>query len=214
MTKSLGCILISCRSPYIVPLAKRTIARLGFSNIRGTSAAGEGLYQVIRALKPMVIFMEADFYKTATPYMVGRMLKEMPYLKAAVFGLSAYPEEKEMQFIFHKALGYINLQDGMAEFYHGLRLLVNGKPYVPRRVRKAMMGLKREPVIRLNDSDREDEVLQLLADGYTTVEIAETLQISDATVERHKVNMFARYHARNTREAVKAGVVLKKITYG
>jgi DNA-binding NarL/FixJ family response regulator len=186
---------------------------MGFSNIRGTSAAGEGLDRVIRELRPMVIFMEADFYKTATPYMVGQMLKGKPYLKIAVFGLSAYPEEKEMRFIFHKALGYINLQDGMAEFYHGLRLLVNGKPYVPRRVRKAIMALKQYPVIRLNDSEREDEVLQLLADGYTTVEIAKILQISSATVERHKVNMFARYHARNTQEVIKAGVVLKKITY-
>jgi DNA-binding NarL/FixJ family response regulator len=214
MIKSLGCILIVCRSSHIVPLAKRVITRLGFSNIRGTSAAGDGLYRVIRELKPMVIFMEADFYKTATPYMLGQMLKAMPYLKVAVFGLSAYPEEKETLFIFHEALGYINLQDGMAEFYHGLRLLVNGKPYTPRRVRKAIMALKKYPVIRLNDSEREDEVLRLLADGYTTREIAGTLQVSDATVERHKVNMFARYHARNTQEAVKAGVVLKKISYG
>jgi DNA-binding NarL/FixJ family response regulator len=213
MTKPPGCILIVCRSPHIVPLAKYTMARMGVSNVRGTSAAGEGLYRVIRELKPVVIFMEADFYRTATPFMVGQILKRKPYLKIAVFSLGSYPLDREMWFVFHKVLGYINLQDGMAEFYRGLKQLVRGRAYVSRRVRKAIEGLKSYPAFRLDESEREDEVMRLLADGYTTKEIEEALRISDRTVERHKTNMFNRYHVRNTVELIKDGVLLGRIRY-
>jgi DNA-binding NarL/FixJ family response regulator len=212
MTKLPGCILIACRSPHIVPLAKYTMARMGFSDVRGTSVAGEGLYRVIGELKPAVIFMEAEFYRTATPFMVGQMLKRKPYLKIAVFSLGSYPLTLETWFVFHKALGYISLQDGMAEFYHGLKRMARGGAYVCRRVRKAVEGLREWPAFRLDESEREDEVMRLLGEGYTTRQIGEALRISGRTVERHKTNMFARYHVRNTAELIKAGLALGKIT--
>jgi DNA-binding NarL/FixJ family response regulator len=101
----------------------------------------------------------------------------------------------------------------MAEFYHGLKRMVRGGAYVSRRVREAIEGLKEYPRFRLDESEREDEVMRLLADGYTTREIEEALRISDRTVERHKTNMFNRYHVRNTVELIKDGVLMGRITY-
>lgn len=58
---------------------------------------------------------------------------------------------------------------------------------------------------------REDEVLKLIAEGYSSQQIAETLVISIKTVERHRANIMAKLGMRDrtqvTRYAIRAGLI-------
>jgi DNA-binding NarL/FixJ family response regulator len=211
MTKNPWGILIVCRSLHILPTARYVLGHLGYTNVQGTSVDGDGLIQVIQDIKPMITFLEADFFETSTPYRLGQLLQEKPYLKIAVYSLSAYPEDKEMQFVFHNAFGYINLQDGAAAFCRGLKKILRGEHYIPRRVRKKIDTLAAYPPYRVHDSKREDEVMELIWKGYKTRQIADLLNISVRTVERHKTNMYAHYHVQNCRELIKVGLELNKI---
>jgi DNA-binding NarL/FixJ family response regulator len=60
-------------------------------------------------------------------------------------------------------------------------------------------------------TDREEEVLKLVAEGHSTREIAELLFISVKTVERHRSNIFAKLGLRDrlelTRYAIRAGLI-------
>jgi DNA-binding NarL/FixJ family response regulator len=60
-------------------------------------------------------------------------------------------------------------------------------------------------------TDREEEVLKLVAEGHSTREIAELLFISAKTVERHRSNIFAKLGLRDrlelTRYAIRAGLI-------
>ncbi len=60
-------------------------------------------------------------------------------------------------------------------------------------------------------TDREEEVLKLVAEGHSTREIAELLFISAKTVERHRSNIFAELGLRDrlelTRYAIRAGLI-------
>jgi DNA-binding NarL/FixJ family response regulator len=214
MIKNLCGILIVCRSPAgIVPMGKKVLRHLGCSNVRGTAEGGEALSRMIREIKPRLIFMEAGFYDTATPYMAGQLLSKKPYLRIAVFSLAEYSEELEQAFVLHGVAGYINLQDGMAECYKGLKRILRGETYISRRVRRRIDELKELPPLRLNDSEREDEVMRLLAEGHTAGEIAGILHIASRTVDRHKNNLFKRYHVRNTAGLIKTGFLLGKIKF-
>ena len=57
-------------------------------------------------------------------------------------------------------------------------------------------------------SQREIEVLKLIADGLLSKEIAERLSISINTVNRHRQNIFEKLHADNAIEACKIGRVM------
>lgn len=63
-------------------------------------------------------------------------------------------------------------------------------------------------------TDREYEVLRLVAHGLTTSAVAEQLHISTATAEKHIVNLRAKMHARNkiqlVAQALKEGVLTGK----
>ena len=52
-------------------------------------------------------------------------------------------------------------------------------------------------------TDREKEILKLLAEGYTTQEIANMLVISSKTVEGHKTNLMAKLDVHNRIDLVK-----------
>jgi DNA-binding NarL/FixJ family response regulator len=58
---------------------------------------------------------------------------------------------------------------------------------------------------------REQEILKLVAEGYTNKEIAETLVISDKTVERHRANILEKLGMRDrvelTRYAIRHGLI-------
>jgi DNA-binding NarL/FixJ family response regulator len=60
-------------------------------------------------------------------------------------------------------------------------------------------------------TDREEEVLKLVAEGHSTREIAELLFISAKTVERHRSNIFQKLGLRDrlelTRYAIRAGLI-------
>ena len=58
---------------------------------------------------------------------------------------------------------------------------------------------------------REEEVLKLVAEGYSTQEIARTLGISAKTVDRHRANILQKPGLRDrlalTRDAIRAGLI-------
>ena len=60
-------------------------------------------------------------------------------------------------------------------------------------------------------TEREDEVLKLIAEGSSSKEIARTLTISVETVERHRANILAKLGMRDrtqlTRYAIRAGLI-------
>lgn len=58
-------------------------------------------------------------------------------------------------------------------------------------------------------SQREKQVLQLITDEYTSMEIADLLHISTETVHSHRKNVMMKLEARNT-----AGLVRRALEYG
>jgi len=58
---------------------------------------------------------------------------------------------------------------------------------------------------------REKEVLLLIADGLTNVEVAEKLFISSTTVDTHRKNLLAKFDARNTASLVKMAMQFQLI---
>jgi DNA-binding NarL/FixJ family response regulator len=188
----------------LFPLAKLYAKKAGCSDIRGTTQGGKGLRRVINECKPRLVFVEAGFYDTATPFMLRELQKKIPWLKIAVFSLGSSPLELELRFLFYGIERYISLAHGMADFIHGFTAILKGKTYVCRKVWKAFEGLKKIPEPTDKDSDREDEIMVMLANGKRTKEIKKLLDISERTVAHHRTDIFSKYQARNVVEMIRA----------
>lgn len=113
------------------------------------------------------------------------------------------------EFIFsalkNGALGYLLKDSSGDQILAALDDLKNGgspmSPYIARRVIASFQQPKEKKVSELL-SDREQEVLQQLAQGLIYKEIAEKLFISHETVKQHIKHIYQKLHVQNKVEAL------------
>jgi len=190
--KGTGVLFVS-KSESLFPLAKLYAKKAGYSDIKGTTKGRDALNRVINEYKPRLVFVEADFYDTATPYMLRRLQNRIPWLRIAVFSLGECKPEMEIRFISFGIERYISLHHGMADFIHGFKAIMDGKKYIAWKLSKCVEQLDVVPEPSERESDREDEILVMLANGKHVKEIGELLGLSERTVAHHKTSIFSRY---------------------
>ena len=105
------------------------------------------------------------------------------------------------------ATGYMLKSAGADELMKAIRKVVAGEKYYGGEVAMKLMepyhdaiieGKTLENTIKGNLSEREMEVLKLIANEYTNGEIAEKLFISKRTVDTHRQNLLNKLDAKNT----------------
>lgn len=107
------------------------------------------------------------------------------------------------------AVGYLTKDSSISEVILAIQLAANGdRPMSPRLAAAMLDEARREDALI---SVREEEVLQLVADGFGTNEIAERLFISGKTVKNHLASIYEKLNARDRTQAVlmavKMGIV-------
>jgi DNA-binding NarL/FixJ family response regulator len=196
-------ILIISRAKHLLPSLKQYLEYVGYEDIHTTTEEKDSLMQVIRDLKPRLIFIESSFYGPVTPHMIGRLLRDMPHLSIAAFSIGEFPDDLAMYFIFYGVISYINCRDGLDEIYQALQQIRGGKPYCSPGVLRCIDQRKEKPNPVFEVTNRQREILVLLCNGYTTTEIGIDLQISIRTVETHKTYLYAVFQVRNERELIR-----------
>jgi two-component system, NarL family, response regulator DegU len=108
------------------------------------------------------------------------------------------------------AVGYLTKDASIGEVIEAIRLAANGDRPMSPKLAEAMLTEARKDTEAII-STREEEVLQLVADGYGTTEIADKLFISQKTVKNHLASIYEKLNARDRTQAVlmavKMGIV-------
>ena len=103
------------------------------------------------------------------------------------------------------AVGYLTKDSSIAEVIMAIKLAANGdRPMSPRLATAMLDEAKKmdEGIV----SAREEEVIQLVADGLGTTEIAERMFISQKTVKNHLASIYDKLNARDRTQAVLTAV--------
>jgi DNA-binding NarL/FixJ family response regulator len=195
-----GTLLVS-RHKKLLPHFKKRLEALGFPDVHVTDKDKDGLNMIINEIKPQYLLMSSNFYYAATPYMVGQLVRLFPRLTVAAVTIAPFPDDLAANFIFHGVGYYINLFDGLDEFYHGLHCILKGKKYVSPAVQHIINGLAEWPEVKEKANQRQIEVLLLLCNGYCNIDIADCLHISRKTVDYHIETLKKVFHV-HTREQI------------
>jgi DNA-binding NarL/FixJ family response regulator len=108
------------------------------------------------------------------------------------------------------AKGFVSKKAGFDELLAAIKTVHAGKKFISRDTSKKLKNLNEflEGIVDTlrgeKDffSQREKEVLELLARGFSTKDMAKQLFITEKTVETHRKNMAKKAHAKNTAELV------------
>lgn len=128
--------------------------------------------------------------------LVRRVKVKYPEIKIIV--LSMHDEAHLIKEILKEGVnGYILKKDSHEELVHAIRAVKNDKIYLSSDVNAMLMrGLNSQGEQRLL-TDREREILKLIAKEYTNKQMAEELFISERTVETHRKNIFRKTGTNN-----------------
>lgn len=157
--------------------------------ICGAVGSAEEALEFLSKALPDVILMDYSL-----PGMNGLQLAESIKNK--------YPKLKRVMLSMHDEVALVNqvLKEGIdgyllksiqqSELKMALNQIVNGYPYVsPEITRMMLSNLNAEKPVELL-SERERQVLNLIAKEYSNKQIADELFISERTVETHRKNIF------------------------
>ena len=114
-------------------------------------------------------------------------------------------DEKVLQALQAGATGYLLKRTKPEQIVEGIKELnQGGSPMSSNIARKLLNIFLHEKKVAKKEvlSDRENEVLQLLADGLLYKEIADRLYIGHGTVRQHLHNIYEKLHVHNRTEAV------------
>lgn len=170
---------------------------------------------LVPQLRPDVIFMDISMKNLNGLETTARINKEYPGTHVLVLSMHTN-EEYVLQALNAGAAGYLVKDSSSEEIADALRTVLRGETYhtaaIPRHVLANYVRHSTgegKPAERL--TPRQREILQLMAEGKSTKEIARVLEISTKTVETHRTQLMERLDIHDVaglvRYAIRTGFV-------
>ena len=133
--------------------------------------------------------------------MIAGLKAARPDLRVIVTG-TATEEETILKSLAAGAKGYVDETASPAEFIQAIRIVLQGSIWAPRRVLSVFVDRVTAsgrifPAGKLNFTDREREVLELLVAGRSNKEIGSVLGIEERTVKAHVAKLMRKVGVQN-----------------
>ena len=176
--------------------------------------AGDGEIAIAQAdkLKPDVIVMDISMPNVNGLKATKRLRRLDPEIK--ILTLTRHTDDGYLQqLIAAGANGYVLKQSAPTELISAIRAVASGQAYLdPSLTRKVMGGyVNRFESLRGENkgelTDRENEVIKLIAFGYSNKEIATRLDLSVKTIEAHKANTMRKLGISSRIDIVKYAIL-------
>lgn len=181
----------------------------------GEAANGREALELIRKSTPHLVLLDISMTELGGLEALPRIVKDFPAVKVLI--LSGYAnEEYVLRALRSGAAGYMLKDAATAELRLAIDCVIQGKTYlgpsISRTVIDSYVERVRVPFSPLEQlTPRQREILQLVAEGKNTKEIAHLLGISIKTVEAHRLQLMARLSIHDlpglVRYAVRSGLV-------
>ena len=184
----------------------------------GEASAGADALKFVRELQPDVVVMDLNMPGMTGVEATKRITNFAPLTRVVVLTISDQDADV-MDAIFAGACGYLLKDSSIQDVVKGIRSAAVGEslisPAIASKVLERLRATSTSPeaaeTIRTELSDRELDVLKLIANGKDNAQIAGDLHISPKTVKNHISNILMKLQIENRIQAavyaVRSGIV-------
>lgn len=171
-----------------------------------TAKDGNEAIRIACQLKPDVILMDIHLPETDGIAATRKILAEFPAAK--ILALTSFEtEDYVVNMLRAGAKGYVLKEAPIEELVLAIKTIANGSSYFAKEISVKILALlenigrpsaSKEPSEKSSLTERELEILELVASEMTNKEIAALLFISPRTVETHRRNLIHKLKVKNT----------------
>jgi DNA-binding NarL/FixJ family response regulator len=194
----------------------RAILEEGGITVLGEASSGEDAIELVERLAPDVVVMDINMPGISGIEATRRLAARAPRSRVVVLTISA-DDGNIMDAMMAGAAGYL-LKDASADqLVGGIRAAARGESSISPRIASRLLAHMREEqataaeAVHPDLTERELEVLRLLAAGKANAEIAGELYISPKTVKNHIASILMKLQMENRIQAavyaVRSGIV-------
>ena len=190
--------------PLVRAAIRQTLTVPGIEVVAEASSAEQAM-DVVRGVTPDVMLVDLDLPGMSGVHLVRELAPRMPDCKIVMLTGSMRTEDV-VAAIRNGAAGYLTKDMAPDALVRSLKGLRDGDLPMPRKLAAQLMKQLLKPIGSSNAgglSEREQEVLRLVAQGLTDREIGTALGISPRTVGRHVGSVLAKMGVRNRAEAAR-----------
>jgi two-component system NarL family response regulator len=173
----------------------------------GEARSGREAVELIGELRPDIAVIDITMPGLNGVDACRQITKLVPRCK--VIALSAHLDRRHVtEMLDAGAFGYVAKDDAAEDLLRALRAIASGRRYLSPRVSDvAVESLNSRQTQRADPlGSREREVLQLLAEGMTSGEIATEMGIATATVDTHRRNIMRKLDLHSVAELTKHAI--------
>ena len=170
----------------------------------GTFKTGEEAFVNLPEITPDIVIMDINLPGMNGIECIRQVKDKSPHTQFMMFTVYEN-DEKVFEALKAGASGYLLKNTGLLQIAESVKELYEGGSPMSANIARKLVNLFRDkkektPVDVL--SNRENEILQLLAKGLLYKEIADQLQITTGTVRQHIHKIYEKLHVQNRTEAI------------
>jgi DNA-binding NarL/FixJ family response regulator len=193
------------------------LERHGFEVV-GEAADGREVVRLADEVKPNLVIMDVGMPLLNGIDATAQVIHNDP--RVGVIILSMHSDEGYLvRALSAGAKGYLLKESAEEDLIQAVRIVAQGRPFFSPRISQTLLDdyVRQLRQKGLQDSydlltEREKEVLQLIAEGKSNKEVATILDLSVYTVETHRTNLMQKLNLHNTAEIVLYAVRKKIIS--
>ncbi len=172
--------------------------------IVGEASNGVEALELATRLHPQVMLMDLRMPELDGIGTLKRLRDELPAIRVLI--LTTYDSDYDLRAALDAgAMGYLLKDSPREELYRAIRLAAAGKSVIDPNLASRMMPFAANQASELL-SEREINVLRLVAQGQTNKQIGHGLHISEATVKTHLRHIFRKLDAPDRAAAVASAI--------
>jgi len=191
------------------------LEKIPFVEVIAEAEEGREAVELTRKHRPDIALIDIAMPKLNGLEAVARITKESSNTRVIVLSMYANPEYV-VQAMRAGAHGYLIKEDAVSQLKAAIKVVASGELYFSPRISKDFIKNYLERVDAEYDplgqlTSRQREILQLIAEGKNTKEIASDLDVSVKTVEAHRLQLMGRLNIHGipglVRYAIRSGLV-------
>jgi two-component system, NarL family, response regulator NreC len=177
-------------------------------NVIAEAADVGSLVAAVRNQGPRIVLLDTDDDVLTVGRIVAAVQAAGPQVRIILLSSDRTP--RFVRYVMRSgAAGYVLREAAIAELATAVRIVAMGRSYLDPQLGAELAGVLGASVNGVHLTDRETEILRLVALGHTNAEIAEMLFLSVRTIDSHRANIQSKLECHN-----RAGLVREALARG